>query len=597
MAVLLFITLLAIAAASYVTNATSSLRISKRQLFGVQLSHSCEASIQLELANLWQTFKKVQSFDDLDSDLKDASLKKPQSVIGGGIPNVSRYSVGIVNYEAPDPYSRLITVRAVSWIDSKYNWKLDPGEVYKSVTATYELALKRSGVFDYTYFINNYGWMDGFSPTSLYINGDCRANGDFNFLHGSPTVNGSVMASPNGKLNPAPEGKVNGPPVKMSNQDYASASSGRSRWRTAYNPARDGERGTDTYMAANHLVFDSVGGSYGGDLAGSLLQDVSGRYSWDRGSTSVIPTPSLVDSTPTEELSMPDVNNLAYYRAMALRYKDPKPTFSDGTSNPDYNKGSYLDVWDPTKNAYKHVTTTGGFVGSTTIIGTIDHPVKIHGPVSISVDCVIKGYVSGQGTIYAGRNVHIVGSIRYTNPPDFRGTDLASVDAKNEKADMLGLVAAGSVIMGDTSQFTSQYPLQYMTPPFTRARTTEDGTVVPAYDATLTDATAMKLYQSALGDTYIHSIAETVDQIDAVMYTSNCAGGLIGGGSNGAQINGCVISRDEAMVVTSLPLSMNYDNRILERKASKRPLIDVQLPRGPALTRLTWQDSETKTSG
>jgi hypothetical protein len=46
-------------------------------------------------------------------------------------------------------------------------------------------------VFDYAYFINNWGWMYG---SSITCNGDVRSNGNFDFS-GPPKINGSIYAS------------------------------------------------------------------------------------------------------------------------------------------------------------------------------------------------------------------------------------------------------------------------------------------------------------------------------------------------------------------------------------------------------------------
>jgi len=47
-----------------------------------------------------------------------------------------------------------------------------------------------SKVFDYAYFLNNWGWMDG---SGITVNGDVRSNGRFDFMN-SPTVEGEVYA-------------------------------------------------------------------------------------------------------------------------------------------------------------------------------------------------------------------------------------------------------------------------------------------------------------------------------------------------------------------------------------------------------------------
>src|SRR6185312_13962045 len=57
------------------------------------------------------------------------------------------------------------------------------------------LDLSQAHVFDYTYFVNNYGWMTGFNHDSLWVNGDMRANGDFNVTGG--TINGQIIGSAN----------------------------------------------------------------------------------------------------------------------------------------------------------------------------------------------------------------------------------------------------------------------------------------------------------------------------------------------------------------------------------------------------------------
>ena len=81
-----------------------------------------------------------------------------------------------------------------------------------------------------------------------------------------------------------------------------------------------------------------------------------------------------------------------------------------------------------------------------------------------------------------------------------------------------------------------------------------------------------------------------MNQIDAILYTNFVGGGDIGTGGVGLAFNGTIISKDEAMVVWSLPMTMNYDGRIKERALTNTPLIDLQLPRSPALLQSTWQD-------
>lgn len=586
----LLLMVMSIAAGSYIAASMSSERLANREQFDIQTSHLGEAGLQSELSSLWQDFQTNQNFFDLDKWCKGSASGNPANAISGTIPGVGNYSVGVISYQKIDNYTRQVTIRAVGWVDLAGTGSLTTNDPQKVIDETATYALARSGVFDYTYFVNNYGWMDGFGPSDLYIAGDMRANGDFNFTNGSPTVNGSVMACMNKKLINGNSGLVNMPPLKWSDSNYAANAASQTRWRQDYSSALDGIFGSSQFMQNLGLIFESTGTSVNGQYAGAIIDDVNGARAWDRQSLGATPTITPIDQNPTKELVMPDLSNVAGYMAISQNYSDPLQNYNDGTPNPNYGVGAYVQTWNSSTNSYQTVTTNGVVNGSATLIGTQSHPIKIHGPVTFSQDAVIKGYVSGQGTIYTGRNIHIVGSVIYSNPPNFTTGSGTSAVAANQKADMLGMAANGSVIMGDTSGFANNYPLQYMTPPFTQPRYDASGNVVPAFDATQVDSTGHKLYQSVLGDSYIHSIASSVDQIDGIMYTNHVAGGNIATGGKGITLNGSIISKDEAMVVFSLPMHENYDDRIRDQGPSKSPLIDINLPRSPILTQTSWHD-------
>ncbi|MCZ7580976.1 MAG: hypothetical protein M5U21_09170 [Fimbriimonadaceae bacterium] len=600
------VTLVTIAGVTYIDSATQTVRLSYRQRIDVQTTHLCEAGVQEVLRSLWRPFKIDQNFEGMSDVCNGASSATPQATLSGEIGGVGRYSAGVVRYEEPDndPYTRLVTVRAVGWQDLNGNNQLDDNEPRKTVDVTGSFQLARSQVFDYTYFVNNYGWMDGFQESWLIVNGDVRANGNFNFLNGSPTVNGSVYASLNEKLSPAAAGLVNTPPVKWTNSTYKSnhdnsATLYRERWRQAYDASVHGARGSEEYDRWRDYIFDSEAQIVDGRPSGAVIGDVTGHRGWTRTSTNGATTTTMLDTSPTHEVVMPDLSDLSYYSNLSQNYVDTKATFGNGTPNPLYGQGAYVDVWNASTNSYQRITTDGVLNGTAVLIGTSSKPIRIHGPVTFTEDCVIKGYIAGQGTIYTGRNVHIVGSVRYSDKdatgqtvgtPDFRGSDPDTIDNANEVRNMLGLAARGSVIMGNTTTFTSSYPLYYMRPPFTKGRWDENGNWIPPYDATQTDYTGRKKYQSTISDSTMNSIAEGINQLDAILYTNFVGGGNIGTAGGGIAFNGTIISKDEAMVVFSLPMRMNYDHRIRERKISKAPLIDIQLPRSPTLLRSTWQD-------
>lgn len=654
------LTVLSVASVTYMDRATQTVRIAHRQTMDVQGTHLCEAAVQQALRNLWRPFRVEQAFDTLDATLNGASGNNPRAAIAGELDGVGRYSAAVVGYAtSADGFARTVTVRAVGWFDRDGDGSLGDEEPRKTVdvTATFELA--RSQVFDYTYFINNYGWMKGFRPDWLIVNGDMRSNGNFEFLRnngdnstGSGTMNGSVVASPNEKLEDDNEGLIlfegsteNVAPVKTGQSTYNSQATSQRFWRQGYDPAVHGARDSATYNQWRDFIFDHEGNilrdsNNRGRPSGAVLADALGTRHWRRESLGQSPTYRQLDSTSTSEVIMPDLSDLDYYLNLSRNYRNPKQTFSDGTANGMYNRPAYAERWDSTyvnsdgtvgrwevitapvqKDAqgrpmtdsqgrprYIDVNADGihdwrdsqGFVeGSIAIVGSSLRPIRINGPVTVTEDLVIKGHVTGQGTFYTGRNVHIVGNTRYLNEPDFRRTGgrntFTQIEQWNEKRDFLGLAARGSIIMGNTTQF-GDATLQYMRPPWTNGRYDENGNWVPAFnamdvDGRKTDGTNRRKFEPTFSNTQINALSDPgVNRVDAVLYSNFVGGGNVGTGGGGMTLNGTIISRDEAIVAWSVPIRLNYDHRIRERTATRNPLIDLQLPRSPRLTRQTWQD-------
>ncbi len=604
------LTLLSVAALTHTNRSTESLRTANRQATEVKTTHLCEAGVQEVLRTLWRPFKISQSFAVLDDMCGDATAEDPKSPVSGTIVGVGKYSSAVIGYSQPtdNPYARTVTIRSVGWMDLNGNNILESDEPRKTVDVTGQFQLNRSKVFDYTYFVNNYGWMDGFAPDQLIINGDMRANGNFSFLNGSPTVNGSVFAAVNEKLDPPAIGTINQGPVKWSDATYASNYNNDStpyadRWRQPYEAEIHGAKGTSTYENNRDFVYESTGGVIGNKPYGALMADSNGYKSWTRSPSDGEATYSVIDTSQTDELIMPDLSDLNHYKNVSKDYRDTKAVFADGALNPGYLQGAYIEIYDESlkggKGGYRKITTNGVIEGSVVIMGTEENPIRIHGPVTVTEDCVIKGYVAGQGTIYTGRNTHIVGSIRYSSQnlegaevgtPTFKGASPSAVDAANEKRGLLALAARGSVMMGNPNTFTDSYPLYYMRPPFTKGRYDENGNYIPPFDAKQIDYTGRMRYQSTIPDATINACSESVNVLDCIIYTNFVGGGNIGTAGQGVVFNGTVISRDEAMVVWSLPMRMNYDNRVRERSVSRTPLIDIQLPRSPVMVRSSWQD-------
>lgn len=596
-------------AMSVISSGTGRIDAAARNSFDVQSTELCEAGTQNLALSLWLPFQSNQNFTTMDAALSSATPNSPAMATTGVLSGNLTYASAVIGYTIVDSYTRLVTIRTVGWQDLNGNGVVDVGEPQKVVDVNYTFQLTRSQVFDYAYFVNNYGWMDGFGPNDLVVNGDMRANGNFSITDGAPTVNGSIFAAMNQYLVPSSQGVVNAPPVKWTNSQYAAnqnaadpmAADNENRWRPAYNSGTMGAYGTAEYSNWQNNVFDANGQILNGTLAGTALGDVTGLRAWQSSSPGVA-TYTQLSNAPTQQLIMPNLSNIGTpsdapnadgsYCAQSEAWTDPVQTYEDGTSNPNYGKGAYLEVWNSSLNngagGYQTLSTNGVVNGSAIAVGTQANPIIIHGPVTVTQDFVITGNVSGQGTVYAGRNVMIDGSVIYTNKPNFNVAD--PLDAANQKADELGLAAEGSIIMGDASQFSWPYPLYFMEPPFTLGRYDSNGNWIPPYNATDVDSTGTMLYQSVVGNATIHALASGVNQIDAVLYTNFLGGGDIGTGGNGVTLNGSIISENEAMVVWSLPMRENYDMRIRERSLTQTPLIDINLPRSPTLVMDSWQD-------
>lgn len=92
--------------------------------------------------------------------------------------------------------------------------------------------------------------------------------------------------------------------------------------------------------------------------------------------------------------------------------------------------------------------------GNLVIIGSDDpsNPIAIDGNVYVKGDVIIKGYVQGQGAIYAGRNLYVAGDIKYKDLPASGyplADDAAGQAAVAEKVSELRLAARSNIVIGD----------------------------------------------------------------------------------------------------------------------------------------------------
>jgi hypothetical protein len=278
------------------------------------------------------------------------------------------------------------------------------GSVVRGIEVIVELVPggeRLADVFDYAYFLNNWGWWGwgGNSPGDDFIRewvrGDMRSNGRFDFW-----------------------------PV----------------WDKPLAPRVDG------HVWANFEIDENF--------------DDWPRHSHLRGAA------GTCDEHEEGEIVYPEDE----HSGLVFQHPDAGKGDMPNLQNPQY----YRDLANGTLQAFLPGTITiNGVFGddeehrNVVIFGDEERPIRLNGPVYIERDVIIKGYVTGQGTIYAGRNVYIAGNIIYSNPPvDENGNPCYYPETENENgvpsdeeiqawydrnvnADILAIAARESIIVGD----------------------------------------------------------------------------------------------------------------------------------------------------
>ena len=271
-------------------------------------------------------------------------------------------------------------------------------------------AIARSKVFNNAYFVNNYGWFQG---TGCTANGDVRANGDM-YLDSGCKINGRVYAAHNEELG------VNGDVTNYGTMDPYST----------YKSTTYGVSNMSRPLAVDPMTGDAVAGGYDAPASATT------QAKKDR-----------IHGNLERETEMPFIGDLTSensdYRLWIEELRASDPSLCKVTQGGQVLVDKYYDGVGPSGKA--SLADNGVLI----LEGTQSNPIRVDGPVVVKSDVIIKGYVTGQGTIYSGRNIHIVGNIQYVNPPSWSGK---RANADNSKKDMLGLMAKGNIVMGNYTE-------------------------------------------------------------------------------------------------------------------------------------------------
>lgn len=395
------------------------------------------------------------------------------------------------------------------------------GTTTRKIEEVVRYTIKQSSVFNHAYFINNHGWFLG---VDCAVNGDIRSNFNVDLSSSKLVLNGWARAARAvGIIRPFktwPWGTYGSNPKSQF-------------FRPTYN--------VDQNTKNKASVFPN-----GYNDAGTVSSD--------------------------DELIMPYIDNLGDYTEYAV------------ANNGTIKIGSKVVV----SNVFNG-TGPSGVAGAPdtnclVLVGTLANPIVINGPVVVNGDVLIKGYYTGQGTIYAGRNIHILDSVIAVHPAKWKQPDTATnfystTVSNNMKADFVGLCAKGAIVLGNYQEIDSlsgylkvdRYAVSASDEDIGYVSSTEHGTNYfdgnytgtfgqKCGDAVATNGVPRRYYESSLSDAKFLSYgpADEIKQIDGVIYNNHLTVGKL---ADQSMINGAIVCRDEFLTAAGVTY-MNWDPRL-----------------------------------
>ena len=376
----------------------------------VRARYAAQAGVELGVNELRELAKKASldrpfaSFDDWLTDEKgDPAVLRlfvdHELVYDGkkcGTINVQLSSAG-----AGDDY-RDVTITVDAYIPNRYRWvngkRVQHFDACGRIQRTVRVAFKSAEVFDYGYFIHNWGW---FNSDSIVCNGNVRSNGQFDAGNCRPTVNGCPRyggITVTGKLDKG-DVSVDLTEYQDDNEDLV----------------KDGSDG-GLYSGWAIVGSDQVQGTAGND---------ANKHPF------------------VEPARMPNLSDLKLYENLAR-------TRSVGESVvPSSVRIGSTVVSDPVFGDDE------GESGNLFLQGTEKNPIVVDGPVVVRGDLIISGKVSGQGCFYVGGNIYIPDNLEYENPPQAwmpasnTEADTEAWIAANYSRDLVGLFARENIVVGD----------------------------------------------------------------------------------------------------------------------------------------------------
>ena len=635
--------LLAALALAFASRMTTNQVRSESDIAGMRAYELAQTATTIKIQNVWTDFRNQPTNqriawvggDDAAAPVVKAAAPNYQDAdwvhqtAGDSCTRIKVLSV----YKHDWALVRFTTwARAMDGVAARY--------VTRKIQRVVRFELGPASAFDYAYFANNYASISG---KKLKIYGSVGANGNVD-LNDNPLIDGTIFAASNTDIGAA--GNISGTAASDSLSDYRAL----------------GTASPD--IPPTNPTADAEDKNHNGKLDPGEDSNANGKL--DDFGYVVGYTGTQAVKTMQNQEAMPDFSNLDYYKELAHNFIRParpdlgepggttgsvvkqltapgldpavpgnytvlldgsygfsgEPGFQSSVSGGKVTKTNFtqkLDLLTPEKN------------GNVALIGTAAQPLVILGPVVISNDLVIKGVMTGQGTFYAGRNVHVVGDLTYANPPQWKQNDTQfdTTAQVNKQKDIVGFGVAGNVVFGDytnadtnADQWSTVKTL--ITPPYTHKEylgnsqtkgfslvaliawllNTLDGqngynNALGYFNGVYTGLDGGKsyntgnsvpllgnraYYQSSFSKQYIHSIATSNPQnVHGIFYTQHFFGGRL----TNMKLYGSMIARDEA-IVSDNNGEFYYDPRISKQEPAT--YVNLFLPRTSALSTISSQE-------
>lgn len=157
---------------------------------GVQLQINAVRNLR-DLASMAAPFAGIDAIDSVATEGVGSFTQTfaSQGVIDSSGTLVGEVDVAVDVMNRGASTSRDIAITSIAYVPSKAAFTARPKDCSRAeVTSVIRVSMREAEVFDYSYFINHWGWFYG---NTIIANGNVRANGQFDFGGYGATVNGT----------------------------------------------------------------------------------------------------------------------------------------------------------------------------------------------------------------------------------------------------------------------------------------------------------------------------------------------------------------------------------------------------------------------